>query len=403
MQSSPLTLKEQKRLEALNSLNILDSTNEREYDDITDLAAAICNTPIAIVSLVDHDKQWFKAKVGTELCEADRKHSFCTHAIENPDEIMEVTDARLDPRFKDNPYTFGDEAIIFYAGAPLVDQHGNALGTLCVIDHKPRKLSDVQLSSLEKLSKQVVKLFKLHAYNDHLKEKEIELKDTNSKLKNFAGVVSHDMKMPLANMIVTFDILKAKYAKNLDEGGLDYLANLKQSAFKMSDYITNILAHYESDNITNEVGSHQVFDIHELLESIEEMLDINDDCEIEFPEHNKEIKANKIALEQIFLNLIGNSIKYNDKDVIKIKVVFEEDNYNYYFSIQDNGIGIPDDEKKRVFELFSTIASKDRNGNVGNGIGLSTVRKLIFNLGGKIDVKSKVGVGTTIKFSVEKK
>lgn len=403
MQSSPLTLKEQKRIEALKSLNILDSENEREYDDITDLAAAICDTPIAIVSLVDRHRQWFKAKIGIDICEVDREHSFCTHAIENPYEIMEVNDARLDPRFKDNPYTFGDDAIIFYAGAPLIDSDGNALGTLCVIDHKPRKLTDIQLSSLDKLAKQVVKLFKLYAYNSHLKDKEIELKDTNTKLKNFAGVVSHDMKMPLANMIVTFDILKAKYAKSLDEGGLEYLANLKQSAFKMSDYITNILAHYESDNITGSPESNEIFDINELLESIEEMLDINDNCEIEFPEQNREINTNKIALEQIFLNLIGNSIKYNDKDVIKVKIDFEEDDYNYYFGIRDNGIGIPEEEKKRVFELFSTVASKDRNGNVGNGIGLSTVRKLIFNLGGKIDIKSKVGIGTTIKFSIEKR
>lgn len=149
--------------------------------------------------------------------------------------------------------------------------------------------------------------------------------------------------------------------------------------------------------------SNEIFDINELLESIEEMLDINDNCEIEFPEQNREINTNKIALEQIFLNLIGNSIKYNDKDVIKVKIDFEEDDYNYYFGIRDNGIGIPEEEKKRVFELFSTVASKDRNGNVGNGIGLSTVRKLIFNAGGKIDIKSKVGIGTTIKFSIEKR
>ncbi|MDN6279934.1 MAG: GAF domain-containing sensor histidine kinase [Psychroflexus sp.] len=402
MPSSTQTLNEKKRLEALKSLNILDTPTEKEYDDITELAAAICDVPTAMVSLVDKDRQWFKAKVGIDRCEADRQYSFCTHAIETPNEIMEIPDARLDPRFKDNPYTFGDNPIIFYAGVPLVNHNGNALGTLCVIDHQPRKLTEIQLSSLRKLAQQVVKLFKLHSYNNHLKEKEIELKETNTKLKNFAGVVSHDMKMPLANMIVTFDILKSKYASKLDESGLEYISNLKQSAFKMSDYITNILTHYESDNITGEPEANEVFDINQLLEDIEEMLDINDDCEIDLPEHNRDINTNKIALEQIFLNLMGNSIKYNDKDKIKITVDFKEDDYNYYFSIKDNGMGIPEEEQKRIFELFSTIAVKDRNGNVGNGIGLSTVRKLIFNLGGKIDVKSKVGLGTTIKFSIEK-
>ncbi|SHE77508.1 GAF sensor signal transduction histidine kinase [Psychroflexus salarius] len=402
MKPIPKPTNETKRLQALKSLQILDSKQEKEYDDLAKLASTICDTPIALVSLVDEKRQWFKAKVGLDLCEVDREYSFCSVAIQEPTEILEIHDAREDERFKNNPYTFGENAIVFYAGVPLIDKNENALGTLCVIGHEPRILTDSQKTSLKRLANQVVKLFELRAINEGLRKTQRELRENNNQLKNFAGVVSHDMKMPLANMIITFDILKSKYADKLDQSGLDYINNLKQSAFKMSDYISNILLHYESDKITSESEANQVFDVHQLLEDIEEMLDAKDDYEINFPDTNKDIYANRIALEQILLNLVGNSIKYNDKDKIKINISFSEDATHYHFVVTDNGIGIPEDQQKKVFELFSTVAEKDRNGHSGNGIGLSTVRKLIYNLGGTIQVKSEVNKGTSIHFTIEK-
>jgi GAF domain-containing protein len=150
--------KETNRLKALRSLKILDSNEEREYDDIAELASTICETPIALVSLVDDKRQWFKAKVGLDVCEINREDSFCTIAIQNPNEILEVFDAREDKRFKKNPYTFGEKAIVFYAGVPLIDKFNNALGTLCVVDHKPRVLNQIQKNSLIKLALQDCKL-----------------------------------------------------------------------------------------------------------------------------------------------------------------------------------------------------------------------------------------------------
>lgn len=402
MKATPQQIKETKRLQALKSLQILDSDAEKDFDDLAKLAATICDTPIALVSLVDENRQWFKAKIGLDVCEGEREYSFCTVAIKDPDQILEIHDARADHRFKNNPHTFGEKPVIFYAGVPLVDKDDNALGTLCVIDHEPKVLTTIQKESLERLAHQVVKLFELRSINQGLRNTQKLLRENNQKLKNFAGVVSHDMKMPLANMVVTFDLLKSKYMDKLDEAGVNYLKNLKQSAFKMSDYINNILTHYESDNITSESEANLTFDIHQLLEDIEEMLDVNHHFEINFPEINKDIYANRIALEQIFLNLIGNSIKYNDKENIKIDIEFFQDATHYHFKVIDNGIGIPKDQQKKIFELFSTVAEKDRNGHSGNGIGLSTVKKLIYNLGGTIEVNSVLNEGTSIHFTIEK-
>lgn len=393
---------ESRRLSAIRSLNILDTLPEQEYDQITQLVASICDTPIALISLLDEDRQWFKSKVGIDHCELDKQYSFCNLAIQSEDEIMEVSDAREDERFQGNPFLEGEKKIIFYAGVPLRDKDGYALGTLCVIDHQPRTLSQKQKEGLLFLAHQVIKLFEINTINRGLKKTQKELQEKNTQLRNFAGVVSHDMKMPLANMIVTIDVLKAKYKDKLDESGLEYLNNLKKSSFQLSDYISNILTHYESDSITSNEDSLEKFDVHSLIEDIVEMLDIGEDCDIRFPEESIIIYSNRVALEQILLNLIGNSLKYNDKPKIEIDVDFKKEPHFYRFSITDNGIGIPEDKQKEIFNLFSIAAENDRKGQKGNGIGLSTVKKMIHNLGGKITVDSEEGKGTTFEFTIER-
>ncbi len=150
------------RLAALRSYAILDTLPEQAFDDITLLAAHICDAPIALVSLVDEDRQWFKSHHGLDATETPRDWAFCAHAIATPDAPFVVSDATRDARFRDNPLVIGEPEIRFYVGAPLVTDDGHALGTLCAIDRVPRELTPRQMNCLVALSRQVMAQLELH-------------------------------------------------------------------------------------------------------------------------------------------------------------------------------------------------------------------------------------------------
>lgn len=161
MSAAPLPPDEPQRLAALQEYAVLDTLAESSFDDLTELASRICDTPIALVSLIDGDRQWFKSRVGLDAPQTPRDQAFCAHAILEPGQVFQVRDASEDPRFADNPLVTGAPNIRFYAGMPLVTADNHALGTLCVIDRKSRELTPLQHSALQVLSRHVVKLLEL--------------------------------------------------------------------------------------------------------------------------------------------------------------------------------------------------------------------------------------------------
>jgi GAF domain-containing protein len=146
---------EEARIAALDKYAILDTDPEQSFDDLTLLASFVCKTPIALISLVDEDRQWFKSRIGIEASETSRDIAFCSSAILQPD-VFVVPDALADDRFRDNPLVVSDPNIRFYAGAPLINEEGFALGTLCVVDRAPRELAPDQREALKALSRLVL-------------------------------------------------------------------------------------------------------------------------------------------------------------------------------------------------------------------------------------------------------
>jgi GAF domain-containing protein len=176
--TAPIPHNETKRLKVLWQYEVLDTVPEEVFDDLTELAARICEAPIALLSLVDEKRQWFKSKVGTSLSETSRELSFCAHAITQAD-LFIVPDATQDPRFANNPLVTADPKIRFYAGAPLITPDGHALGTLCVLDKVPRKLRLEQQQALRILARHVVSQLELRR-----RTKEVgDLRQQNVRLK----------------------------------------------------------------------------------------------------------------------------------------------------------------------------------------------------------------------------
>jgi GAF domain-containing protein len=180
------------RVAALQKYDILDSEPEKAFDDLALLASYVCKTPIALISLVDEDRQWFKSKVGITLSETRRDIAFCSVAIQQPD-VLVVRDTLQDERFRNNPLVVSDPRIRFYAGAPLITEEGYALGTLCVVDRLPRDLTTEQQEALKALSRQVLAQLEFRrnlgllkeALNDRTKEeheREKELKKLQETL-----------------------------------------------------------------------------------------------------------------------------------------------------------------------------------------------------------------------------
>jgi PAS domain S-box-containing protein len=195
MTTAPLPPDEDARLDELAAYTILDTPPEEQFDDLVALAAHICEAPIALISLIDSDRQWFKARMGLDVSQLDRDSAFCAHAILQSD-VFVVPDALLDERFARNPLVISEPKIRFYAGSPLITPNGHALGTLCVFDHVPRQLSAEHSQALRVLSGHIMQLLELRRRNAEIKQ----LLRRNAELERRVAPASHSASAQAADM-----------------------------------------------------------------------------------------------------------------------------------------------------------------------------------------------------------
>ncbi|NQY16699.1 hybrid sensor histidine kinase/response regulator [Alteromonas sp.] len=395
MEAAPLPDNEDERLAELLSYDVLDTEAEQLFDDLTTLTSQICDTPIALISLIDPDRQWFKSRVGLDAEETSREIAFCSHAILQ-DDVFEIPNASLDPRFHDNPLVTGAPDIRFYAGAPLVSPSGHAIGTLCTIDRKPRKLTESQKTSLQTLSKSVVAHLEL-------KRKNRELERTSQFRSDFLSYVSHEIRTPL-NAINTFSRLLEGEAQKLKlpESFTTPLSHVTQSGERLLEIVNSVL-----DIKQIEAGKMRVMpravSTHDFFTHLFSLTKIRaEDGGIIFTSTIDSRVPDTLFFDdtkfgQVSLNLLSNAIKFtNPGKSVNAQVKYKND--KLIFNVIDQGIGISEEDQKRLFTPFERMENAHQIS--GTGLGLNISKRLIELMDGTIKVSSKVNEGTRISVTL---
>ncbi len=374
------------RLKTLRTFSILDSIVEKEYDSVTSIAANITDSPIALISFIDKDRQWFKSYHGLDVRETPREYAFCAHAINSKKSILIVKDARIDPRFKNNPYVTGSPNVVFYAAVILRDENNMPLGSLCVIDNKPRHLNEYQLNALKTLANQVMDLLNQRKSILALNFTIDNLKKQNKELEQFAFEMAHDLKSPIINIGALGDYLKTTSANVLDEESKTIVSLIQSSAEQLKHLIDDTLNYYIGVNkIQEQISS---IPLKEFFDQIFELFNHDSSVHLNLKTSLEKITFNKNTLKLIIINLISNAIRYNNKKITNIEIGVSENNHSLKFYVKDNGPGIPEELHEKVFQLFTVGHLEDRYGETSKGIGLATVKKLIERFGGSIRLEN---------------
>lgn len=361
------------RLAKLNALDILDTVEEDAYDDLTFLAANICDTPISLVSLVDQSRQWFKSHHGIEARETPREYAFCGHTI-NQENILIVEDTLLDQRFAENPLVTGGPKIRFYAGAPLILENDIRVGTLCVIDTEPKILSENQKSSLQALSRQVVAQL-------NLRLKIIEMAALDEAKDEFLAVVSHELRTPVTSLYGSLKILEHESTK-LDESIRPMVGVATRNSDQLLKIVNDIL-----DLSTMKVGKLKMNNSAiDLIALAKNSLELNlpyvnkFGCEIElrYPKEMKSILVNgdEQRLLQVSANLISNAAKFSKRKgeiIVELKIIDGAVEY----SVTDFGVGIAAEDKDKLFERFQQFGFEQNQQQPGTGLGLIITKYIL--------------------------
>lgn len=401
--TDPVTQKardiEQERLKELKQYQILETAPDISFDEITKLAASIANTPKAMINLLYEDIQWSKSIHGLSenLRTLPRDKSVCQYTIfEN--ETLEITDLQQDERTRNLPFVNGKPFLRYYLGAPLITPKRYGIGSLCVLDYKPRKASEEEKKNLTVLANQVMTQLEL-------RKKNLELEKHNHFQSDLMKILSHDLRSPLNGIIGIGELLLNLDSLEKNEEVQELLLNLKYSSEQLNQLISDILNYtligqsgFQLDRKETHIDEI-IINMKKLYTSTADLKNITlsfDTINISAAVH---IDAEKF--KQIFGNLLSNAIKFTPEGgQINSVISLDSTSNTLVLTVKDNGIGISDESIREILSGNKPDTTESTDGEKGTGLGTTIIHKFTKLHNGTLNISSSPGEGSTVTVNI---
>ncbi|TWT42093.1 Sensory/regulatory protein RpfC [Phycisphaerae bacterium RAS1] len=391
MTPAPLPPNETCRLEALRGLQILDTPTEESFDRIVRLAARIFDVPVAQISLIDQQREWFKAQCGGGPPGGDRGAAFCAHTILS-DAPLIIEDAAADARFQANPMVT-EQGIRFYAGAPLLTTDGLAVGALCLKDRRPRRFSSEQAALLRELAAVAM---------DEMNDRLIAMRaDAAGKAKSqFLANMSHELRTPL-NAIIGYSEMLEEEARELKlETFVSDVQKINQAGKHLLELINEILdlSKIESGRMDLHLEDVDVASlIHDVAATAQPLMTQNGstlECRVAADAGRMHVDVTK--LRQSLFNLLSNAGKFTQKGAVTLTAdrLAGDRGDQLVFSVRDTGIGMTSEQMAGLFQDFRQIDASTTRRFGGTGLSLAITRRFCRMMGGDVSVESRPGAGS---------
>jgi signal transduction histidine kinase len=395
MTAAERSLQEAARLATLREYEIRDTPTESKFDGIAQLAAEICDTPIALISLIDADRQWFKARVGCELTETSLETAFCAWTLTAPD-LLEVSDTRSDPRFTTNALVVGEPYARFYAGSALRVDGGYALGAICVIDRQPRTLTPAQRRALRALARHAAAEFELRRYARAASSYAERLRELDVLKDRILNTVGHELRTPLSSIRGYLELLMDE-ADPLDSAtARQFMTVMQRNSERLLHLVDDMLtaAQFRADGMNLRLTEVNLAEL--VAEVVEESRPLTDHQRVALvlaspPEVLAEAAARQ--LRQALKHLLLNAVRFTTHGEIRVRVTSSP---RPLVVVSDTGVGIAAEELSRLFDPFYRADGADHSAVQGAGLGLTIVRAIVEAHHAEIKVESVPNVGTIV-------
>jgi two-component system, sensor histidine kinase len=399
MQAPPIPNGEAERLARLRSYGILDTLPEQEYDDLAAMAAFVAQTPIALVSLVDADRQWFKARVGLDAPETPRDISFCGHVVADR-RMLVVEDTLDDARFHDNPLVAGPPDIRFYAGAPLITPDDQFLGTLCVIDREPRSLTAQQMDLLSALARQVASQLELRRRLVELEAAQIAVQRANQARASFLGQMGHELRTPL-NAIIGYSELLVHHEDTLDDAvQREYIGTVLEAGESLLALVDDVLD-FRKVAEGKRVPKPDEFVVDDVVRSAaraasSEIAERGNRLEV--VSWDGIFRSDSSMLRQALGNLLSNAARCAEGGLITLGA--ERTDGGLRLTVSHTGDGLSEEQQQAIWKPFEQTDSSAARSSGGTGLGLAITKRFAESLGGTVGVSSTPDEGSALWLEV---